>query len=80
MGLSEERPPRRTAEPPGEDHIQHVRTQLPYAMTVGAIAILFGSLMTALGSPWWLGMSIGAVVLWLILRFYGKSSREPQVA
>ena len=64
----------------GCDHIQHVRTQLPYAMTVGAIAILFGSLMTALGSPWWLGMSIGAVVLWLILRFYGKSSREPQVA
>jgi Na+/H+ antiporter NhaC len=64
----------------GCDHIQHVRTQLPYAMTVGAAAILFGSLMTALGSPWWLGMSIGAVVLWLILRFYGKSSREPQVA
>jgi Na+/H+ antiporter NhaC len=64
----------------GCDHIQHVRTQLPYAMTVGAIAILFGSLMTALGSPWWLGMSIGVVVLWLILRFYGKSSREPQVA
>lgn len=62
----------------GCDHIQHVRTQLPYAMTVGATAILFGSLMTALGSPWWLGMSIGIVVLWLILRFYGKLSREPQ--
>lgn len=64
----------------GCDHIQHVRTQLPYAMTVGATAILFGSLMTAIGSPWWLGMAIGAIVLWLILRFYGKLSREPQTA
>jgi Na+/H+ antiporter NhaC len=62
----------------GCDHIEHVRTQLPYAMTVGGIAILFGSIMTALGSPWWLGMSIGLVVLWLILRFYGKPSYEPE--
>ena len=61
----------------GCDHIEHVRTQLPYAMTVGGTAILFGSIMTALGSPWWLGMLIGVVVLWLILRFYGKLSREP---
>jgi Na+/H+ antiporter NhaC len=64
----------------GCDHIEHVRTQLPYAMTVGGTAILFGSLMTALGSPWWLGMSIGIVVLWLILRFYGSLSREPETA
>ena len=62
----------------GCDHIEHVRTQLPYAMTVGATAILFGSVMTALGSPWWIGMSLGLVILWLILRFYGKTSFEPQ--
>lgn len=60
----------------GCDHIEHVRTQLPYAMTVGGTAILFGSIMTALGSPWWLGISIGLIVLWLILRFYGQLSRE----
>ena len=64
----------------GCDHIEHVRTQLPYAMTVGATAILFGSIMTALGSPWWLGISLGLLVLWLILRFYGKPSRLPQSA
>jgi len=61
----------------GCDHIEHVRTQLPYAITVGGAAILFGSFMTALGSPWWLGMALGLVVLWLILRFYGKRSDEP---
>ncbi len=64
----------------GCNHIEHVRTQMPYAVTVGAVAILFGSFMTALGSPWWLGMSLGLIVLWLILRFYGKLSYEPQSA
>jgi len=62
----------------GCDHIEHVRTQLPYAMTVGAVAILLGSLMSALGSPWWIGMSLGLLVLWLILRFYGKPTFQPQ--
>jgi Na+/H+ antiporter NhaC len=61
----------------GCDHIEHVRTQLPYAMTVGAVAILFGSIMTALGSPWWIGMSLGLISLWLILRFIGKPSQVP---
>jgi hypothetical protein len=36
--------------------------------------------MTALGSPWWLGMTTGLIVLWLILRFYGKPSQEPIAA
>lgn len=58
----------------GCDHIEHVRTQLPYAMTVGATAIGFGSIMTALGSPWWLGITLGLITLWLVLRFIGKPS------
>ena len=62
----------------GCDHIEHVRTQLPYAMTVGGTAILFGSIMTALGSPWWLGIVIGLIVLWLILKFYGKRPYDPE--
>jgi len=61
----------------GCDHIEHVRTQLPYALTVGATAILVGSILTALGSPWWLGMSLGLVILWLILNFLGKPAHEP---
>lgn len=64
----------------GCDHIEHVRTQLPYAMTVGGIAILTGSLMSALGSPWWLGIALGLIILWLILRFFGKLSSGPEHA
>ena len=62
----------------GCDHIEHVRTQLPYAVTVGVMAILPGSILTALGVPWWIGMTLGLVMLWLILRFYGQLSRQPQ--
>ena len=57
----------------GCDHIEHVRTQLPYAMTVGIVSLLFGSLMTALGSPWWLGLLIGIGLLAIILKLFGKS-------
>jgi Na+/H+ antiporter NhaC len=62
----------------GCDHIEHVRTQLPYALTVGGTAILTGSIMTALGSPWWLGISLGLIILWLILKFFGKVSYATQ--
>jgi Na+/H+ antiporter NhaC len=62
----------------GCDHIEHVRTQLPYATTVGATAILTGSLLTALGSPWWVGILLGLAVLWTILRLYGKRPTLPQ--
>ena len=58
----------------GCDHIEHVRTQLPYALTVGGTAILTGSILTALGPPWWIGMTLGLAVLWLILRYIGKLS------
>jgi len=62
----------------GCDHMEHVRTQIPYAMTVGGVAILFGTIMTALGSPWWIGLSLSLLILWLIIRFYGKLSYESQ--
>jgi len=60
----------------GCDHIEHVRTQLPYALTVGIVALLPGSILTALGLPWWISMALGLAILWLVLRFYGKLSYE----
>lgn len=60
----------------GCDHIEHVRTQLPYALTVGVVALLPGSILTALGLPWWISMLLGLAILWVVLRFYGKPSYE----
>lgn len=56
----------------GCDHVEHVRTQLPYAGLVGLLAIGTGSVPVALGLPWWAGLALGASGLYLILRLFGK--------
>jgi Na+/H+ antiporter NhaC len=58
----------------GCDHIEHVRTQMPYALLVGAVAIGVGSIPVAFGMPWWLGLLIGAGLLFTILRVFGQAS------
>ena len=54
------------------DHLQHVSTQMPYALTVGTVALLIGVLPTALGLPSWVAFLVGFVTLGLIVRFVGK--------
>lgn len=58
----------------GCDHIDHVRTQAPYAILVGVVALVTGVVPSALGVPWWVCVPAGAIVLSLILRTFGKSS------
>ncbi len=58
----------------GADHIDHVRTQLPYALTVGLIASFFGYIPVGFNiSDWWV-LSIGFVVTYLVVRFVGKKT------
>ena len=47
----------------GSDHIDHVRTQLPYAMLVGGVGLVVGTIPTGFGAPWWLVLPIGAAIL-----------------
>jgi len=56
----------------GCDHIEHVRTQLPYALIVGAVAIGLGTLPAGFGVPWWVGMLAGGGAIYSILRYMGK--------
>ena len=63
------------------DHVDHVRTQLPYALVVGVVGILVGNIPTAFGFPVWLSLLLGAVILFALLRFYGeKDFDSPQWA
>jgi Na+/H+ antiporter NhaC len=55
----------------GCDHIDHVRTQLPYAMSVGIVALLLGTLPAGFGFPWWVSILVGAAVLSAALRLFG---------
>ena len=54
------------------DHLKHVGTQMPYALTVGGVALVIGVLPTAFGLPSWIAFLVSLAVLWVIVRFVGK--------
>jgi Na+/H+ antiporter NhaC len=56
----------------GCDHMEHVRTQLPYAFLAAVVALLVGVLPTGFGFPWWLSLAAGAVILTAVMRVFGK--------
>ncbi len=56
----------------GCNHLQHVKTQMPYALTVGTVALLIGVLPTALGLPAWVAFALAIATLAVIVRFVGK--------
>ena len=43
----------------GCDHIAHVRTQLPYALSIGALGLLVGSIPVGFGLPVWISVVAG---------------------
>jgi Na+/H+ antiporter NhaC len=54
------------------NHVNHVRTQLPYAATVGAVALVFGIIPAAMGVSSLITIPIGVIMLYLIVHFFGK--------
>ncbi len=58
----------------GCDHMAHVQTQLPYALLVGITALLMGVIPAGFGVPWWLGLGVASLALFLILRSFGKET------
>jgi len=56
----------------GSDHMDHVRTQAPYAITVCAVALLIGYLPAAAGASAWVVLPVGAAALLCVVLFVGK--------
>ncbi len=54
------------------DHLDHVRTQLPYALTAGGIAIVLGILPSSYGAPAWVGLLAGIAASVVVVRIVGK--------
>ncbi len=52
--------------------MEHVKTQLPYAMTVAVTAIVFGTLSTALGVNVWLSLALGCAAMAAVLLAVGR--------
>jgi Na+/H+ antiporter NhaC len=55
----------------GCDHIEHVKTQMPYAMVCGAISIVLGSLPVMFGVSVWVCIALGIGACWLSIRLLG---------
>jgi Na+/H+ antiporter NhaC len=58
----------------GCDHIDHVRTQLPYAITVGIICMMFGDILSAYGLSTYIALLIIAGLLTGIIYLFGRRS------
>ena len=56
----------------GCDHIEHVRTQIPYALLVGIVSLFICSIPVAFGIPWWLALLVSIVLLFAFLKLAGK--------
>lgn len=57
------------------DHMAHVRTQLPYALVVGAVSLTLGTLLSALGVPILVCFAASVVILIGIVSYFGKTSQ-----
>ena len=54
------------------DHMDHVSTQLYYAIFVGIIAVVFGYIPAAYGVSAYILLPLGMLAIVLFIRFYGK--------
>ena len=58
----------------GCDHIEHVRTQMPYALLVGTVAVLIGTIPGGFGFPPLLSILAGLGFLLLVLIRFGRQA------
>jgi Na+/H+ antiporter NhaC len=56
------------------NHIEHVRTQMPYALTVGGVAIFVGTVPAAFGVPGFVLFPLAIGVLFFIIRVFGRKA------
>ncbi len=61
------------------NHINHVKTQMPYALTVAGVSIFVGTIPAAFGIPFYVSLPLGIAVCWLIIRLVGKKVESPQL-
>ena len=59
------------------DHLDHVKTQLPYALTTMAVAALAGYVGAAFFYPGWIGLVIGFTAIPAILLLFGRNPDKP---
>ena len=61
------------------DHINHVRTQMPYALSVGCISLFCGGILFAFGIPWYLLYLIGFIAIAGVIFIFGKKLEANEI-
>ncbi|MTI65975.1 MAG: Na+/H+ antiporter NhaC family protein [Firmicutes bacterium] len=61
------------------DHIDHVKTQAPYAITGASLAILGYFIVGVLGLSPIVSLLVGIIAIILIVKFFGKSTKENEL-
>lgn len=54
------------------NHIDHVQTQIYYAIFVACVAIFVGYIPAGLGVPWYISLVVGVIVMFVGLRILGE--------
>jgi len=62
----------------GCDHLQHVSTQLPYAMVVASCSLLLGYLPIGFGVPWTICLPLSAAVCVAIILWLGRKPNQQE--
>ena len=63
----------------GCNHINHVKTQIFYAIFVGVVAILFGYIPAGLGLNVWITLIMGVAVIAIFLMIVGKRVDKDEI-
>jgi Na+/H+ antiporter NhaC len=58
------------------DHLDHVRTQMPYALVVALVSMVVGDVGTAMGLPVWVALLGSIAILAAGLKWFGTSIPE----
>jgi len=63
----------------GSDHVDHTRTQMPYALTVGVISVVCGTLPAGFGVSPWVCLVVGIAALFVVTRFVAQPIEDDKV-
>ena len=58
----------------GCELMDHVRTQMPYAVSAGAAALLLGTLPAGFGAPWWVLLLLGIGSQVIVVKIFGRKT------
>ncbi|HRZ79581.1 MAG TPA: Na+/H+ antiporter NhaC family protein, partial [bacterium] len=58
----------------GVSHIEHVRTQVPYALVIGSVALVFGYFPAGFFIDPYFLIAVQLIIVFVVFRYFGKKT------